>query len=901
MVVAVEALLTPEILRPARYLGNELGAVHKPWESAIVRWSLTYPEVYEVGASNLGHIILYSILNAQPRQLCDRAYLPAPDLAAKLRATRTPLFAVESRRSLTDFDILGFSLSYELGATNILEMLDLAGIPLAWRDRAEGAYPLIFAGGQTATSNPEPYADFFDFIALGDGEELLPEIGLVLEEGKIAGLSRESLLLDLAQVPGVYVPRFYDMAEDGAVYPNRPDVPTRILRRVADPIPAYSIGLVPYVETVHDRLVIEIRRGCTRGCRFCQPGMLTRPARDVEPESIVESIEQGMRATGYNEFSLLSLSCSDYLALPAVGMEIKNRLKNENISLSLPSQRVDRFDENIAHILGGTRQGSLTFAPEAGTQRMRDIINKGLTNEELLRGVKTAFDQGWDKIKLYFMIGLPGETDVDVLGIAETIHWLRRECSQRGRKRLDFNITISNFTPKPHTPFQWHSVSTAEFKRKQSLLREAFRSLRGLKVNFTDVRISAMEDFVGRGDRRLSSVVRRAWELGAGMDAWWESLDKAFNAWTQAIDESHLTWKYRQVENGEWNLFENSESALEAEVISPRAADYPQRGTDHRSSPSSLDSPLPWDFIDTGIHKQWLKEDLQRALEAATVPDCSFERCSHCGVCGVDFGHNIVVAPLPIPEFVGQFEPDQRRSQRLRVWLGKTGEMALVSHLDLMRLFDRAIRRASIPITFTGGFHPNPRIIPANALPLGTTSSGEIVDFELTEAIEPALFQAKLAAQLPADMPIYRVEAVSMKAPASAQILEKAEYLITVDVADQAGGDRPQISTDQWQTWIQAIQAAEEIWLEQTTKSGKVHLINLRDRLFELELVENDPSWVTRSDRQTTLRYVGSCRNDGTMLRPDHLVYMLEQTAQQELCLLQIHRNQLLLAETENI
>ncbi len=894
MAVAVEALLTPEILRPARYLGNELGAVHKPWESAIVRWSLTYPEVYEVGASNLGHIILYSILNAQPRQLCDRAYLPAPDLAAKLRATQTPLFAVESRRSLLDFDILGFSLSYELGATNILEMLDLAGIPLTWRDRADGTYPLVFAGGQTATSNPEPYADFFDFIALGDGEELLPEIGLVLEEGKVAGLNREALLLDLAQVPGVYVPRFYDMAEDGSVHPNRPGVPTRILRRVSDPIPAYSIGLVPYVETVHDRLVIEIRRGCTRGCRFCQPGMLTRPARDVEPESVIDSIEQGMRATGYNEFSLLSLSCSDYLALPAVGMEIKNRLKDENISLSLPSQRVDRFDENIAHILGGTRQGSLTFAPEAGTQRMRDIINKGLTNEELLRGVKTAFDQGWDKIKLYFMIGLPGETDVDVLGIAETIHWLRRECSQRGRKRLDFNITISNFTPKPHTPFQWHSVSTVEFKRKQGLLREAFRSLRGLKVNFTDVRISAMEDFVGRGDRRLSSVVRRAWELGAGMDAWWESLDKAFGAWTQAIDESHLTWKYRQVENGEWNLFENSDS--ETREFENCNLETREEGL---LPPSSLDAPLPWDFIDTGINKQWLKEDLQRALEAATVPDCSFEGCSHCGVCGVGFGHNVVVPPLPIPEFVGQFEPDQRRSQRLRVWMGKMGEMALVSHLDLMRLLDRAIRRASIPITFTGGFHPSPRIIPANALPLGTTSSGEIVDFELTEAIEPALFQAKLAAQLPPDMPIYRVKAVSIKAPASAQILEKAEYLITVDVVDQTDRidqtvvDRPQISTDDWQTWIKAIQAADEIWFEQTTKSGKVQMINLRDRLFELEMVE--------SDRQTTVRYVGSCRNDGTMLRPDHLVYMLEQAAQKELRLLRIHRNHLLLAETDKI
>jgi radical SAM family uncharacterized protein len=465
--VAVDQLLTPEISRPARYLGNELGAVHKAWEAATVRWVLTYPEVYEVGASNLGHIILYSILNVQPRQLCDRAYLPAADLSQQLRATQTPLFAVESKRSLTDFDILGFSLSYELGATNILEMLDLAGIPLTWKERnaigvwnvEQGSYPLIFAGGQTATSNPEPYADFLDFVALGDGEELLPEIGLILEQGKLAGLSREELLLDLAQVPGVYVPRFYDMAADGSVVPNRSDVPERVLRRVATPIPAYSIGLVPYVETVHDRLTIEIRRGCTRGCRFCQPGMLTRPARDVEPAQVVEAIEQGMRATGYNEFSLLSLSCSDYLALPAVGVEIKNRLKDDNISLSLPSQRVDRFDENIANILGGTRQGGLTFAPEAGTQRMRDIINKGLNNEELLRGVKTAFEQGWDKVKLYFMIGLPGETDEDVLGIAETMRWLQRECGSRGRKRMSFNVTISNFTPKPHTPFQWHSVS----------------------------------------------------------------------------------------------------------------------------------------------------------------------------------------------------------------------------------------------------------------------------------------------------------------------------------------------------------------------------------------------------------------------------------------------------------
>jgi radical SAM family uncharacterized protein/radical SAM-linked protein len=916
-VATLKSLLTADVARPARYLGNELGAIHKPWDEATVRWVLTYPEVYEVGASNLGHIILYSILNTQPRQLCDRAYLPAPDLAAKLRQLALPLFAVEAKRSLIEFDILGFSLSYELGATNVLEMLDLAGIPLTWPERqqahseawnvAEGSYPLIFAGGQTATSNPEPYADFFDFIALGDGEELLPEIGLVIEEGKAAGLSRQALLLDLAQVPGVYVPQFYDIATDGSVSPNRPDVPERVLRRVATPIPAYSIGLVPYVETVHDRLIIEIRRGCTRGCRFCQPGMLTRPARDVEPEQVVDSIEQGMRATGYNEFSLLSLSCSDYLALPAVGVEIKNRLKGENISLSLPSQRVDRFDENIAHILGGTRQSSLTFAPEAGTQRLRDIINKGLTNEELLRGIKTAHEQGWDRVKLYFMIGLPGETDADVLGIAETMRWLQRECFSKGRKRISFNVTISNFTPKPHTPFQWHSVSTAEFTRKQELLRQEFRTIRGIKANFTDVRISAMEDFVGRGDRRLAQVIHRAWQLGAGMDAWWESLDRAFAAWTEAIAELGLSWKYRQVESGEWNLFQ--------------AASPPDAGplTDPLSSgqrdASPFDLPLPWDHIDTGIDKQWLKTDLHRALEAATVPDCSFAGCSHCGVCGADFGHNIVEPALPIPAFAGQFEPNQERVQRLRVWFGKQGDMALISHLDLLRLFDRAVRRAAIPISFTGGFHPSPRIAPASALSLGITSRGEIVDFDLTESIDEVEFERRLAAQLPPQMPIYRVEILPLNTPSATQTLAQAEYWLAVRpavenegiTAPQAEQVAEQVNGLTWQSWIDRVMQAEQILVEQTTKSGKVRQVNLRERLFELQLLSIEqttamaeligPSLIG-SDLSSWvgLRYLGSCQSDGTVLRPEHVVEMLERVAGRELQLLRIHRQQLVLA-----
>ena len=671
--------------------------------------------------------------------------------------------------------------------------------------------------------------------------------------------TKEALLLKLAQVPGVYVPQFYQRLDNNAVVPLRPDVPKRILRRVATPRPAYSIGLVPYVQTIHDRLTIEIRRGCTRGCRFCQPGMLTRPARDVEPEQVVNAIEKGIQETGYNEFSLLSLSCSDYLALPALGIEIRNRLQDYNISLSLPSQRVDRFDENIAHIIGGNRQGSLTFAPEAGTQRLRDVINKGLTNEELLRGIKTAVDQGWDKVKLYFMIGLPGETDEDVIGIVETVRWLRKSCLRPKRKPLEFNLTISNFTPKPHTPFQWHSVSTREFIRKQELLKAEFKGMRGVKVNYTDVRLSAMEDFVGRGDRRLASVIKRAWELGAGMDAWWENLAQAYGAWEQAIQEAGLTWQYRRIEQGEWSFGDQPE-----QVENP------------------YDLPLPWDHLDTGIDKRWLQKDLQKALDAATVPDCSFDGCSACGVCGPEFGHNVIVPPPPIPAFQGEFKPNTERVQRLRVTFGKVGSMALVSHLDLVRLFDRLVRRAALPIAFTGGFHPKPRMAIANALPLGASSSGELMDFELTQRLSLEEFTERLTAVCPPELPIYQVTEIDLKAPSASALLAWADYQIQV----QSDTLYP---VSQWQDWVQQILASQEILLHKRTKSGKPKTINLREQLFALTL-EN------LGDQPTdfvTLQYRGSCRNDGTLLQPEHIIYLLEQVAHQKFQLKKTHRQQM--------
>ncbi|KGG15835.1 MULTISPECIES: TIGR03960 family B12-binding radical SAM protein [unclassified Prochlorococcus] len=869
-----EKLIDVNIHKPAQYMGHELGTEQRNWDSSNVRWVLSYPELYEVGASNLGHIILYSILNSIPNQVCDRAYLPEPDLANHLKKNSIGLFGVESRCQLKNFDVLGFSLSYELGATNILEMLDLSHIDIYAKDRADlpltdpNSIPLVFAGGPTATSNPEPYADFFDFFALGDGEELLPEIGLVISKSKELQAKRSETLRSLAEIPGVYVPSLYQPSRDFlSLKPLTSNVPERIIRRVATPIPYYSLGLVPNVETVHDRLTVEIRRGCTRGCRFCQPGMLTRPARDVEPEEVIAAVEKGVQETGYSDFSLLSLSCSDYLSLPTVGIELRNRLADKNITLQLPSQRVDRFDDNIAHILGGNRQAGLTFAPEAGSQRLRDIVNKGLTDAELLHGIRKAMEHGYKKIKLYFMIGLPGEEDMDIKGIARTCKWIQEECKE-DFGRLKLNITISNFTPKPHTPFQWHSVSTKELTRRQKILKDEFIQLRlkNIKANYTDVRISAIEDFLGRGDRRLAPVIESAWKRGAGMDAWFESQDRAYKAWSEAISEAGLFGHFRKLEMGNWGTTQTLQKNDLMHLCS---------------------QPLPWDHIDTGIDKAWLRKDLQKALSEKTVPDCSFNSCSSCGVCGPELGHNQIITSSPIPIQNKTKPPHTTKQCRIRVQFSKTSPMHLISHLDLIRLLERSLRRSDLPISYTGGFHALPRLQLALALPLGIEGLGEWMDMDFFQEIQPSSLKEQLQKCLPKGIHLIKASKIAINKKSLSQQLIQANWSFNLE-----SQTNEKYTFHQWNDSLESILNAESlIWVD-TDKKGRHRERDLKSQLKSLRLINGnnaEPLEAMSIELQALISPIGQS------IKPMHIQYWIAKSLGQDLAIKNIKREELIL------
>ncbi len=605
----VEPLLS-HVERPARYIDSEFGAVHR--DDASYRVALLYPDTYELGMANQAIAILYDRLNAVDDVAAERAFVPAADMAAALRQSGTPLLTLESALPVSSCDLFGITLPYELTCTNVLEALDLAGIPLHAADRAD-ADPLVIGGGPCAF-DPEPLAEFFDAFLIGEGEEAVLDIVASHRASKAEGLDRAGTLLALAVVPGVYVPSLYEPATDSSFARPRAGtgVPPIVLKRVLrdlDAVRSPASPIVPFMDVVHDRATVEVLRGCTRGCRFCQAGMVYRPVRERSADSIVRDALGQLRCTGHEELSLTSLSTTDHSQIEEVLRRLGSALRGRAVTIGLPSLRVDAFGVAMARLVGEGARGGLTFAPEAGTQRMRDVVNKNVTEDDLVATVRTAFEGGWRRLKLYFMLGLPTETDDDIRGIGtlvEKVLAVAREATppaQRGGMRIA--VSVSTFVPKAHTPFQWEPQLTLdEVRHRQQVLRESMPR-KGVELHWHDAEVSFVEGALARGGRELSPVIEHAWRAGGGFDAWTERF--SLRRWLEAF---------------------------EAAGIDPVALG---------SSPRVVGAPLPWSHISTGVSEDYLALERERALAGTPTTDCTFDGCTDCGACP-ELGVDVILA-----------------------------------------------------------------------------------------------------------------------------------------------------------------------------------------------------------------------------------------------------------------
>jgi radical SAM family uncharacterized protein/radical SAM-linked protein len=787
--------ILPLVEKPSRYLGTEINSVKKNHPAVALRFALAFPDLYEIGSSHFGLQILYSILNQEKEIAAERVFAPGLDMADFLRSRGLPLFSLESRLPLNQFDIIGFSLLYELNFTNIIGMLDLGGIPFLASARTS-LHPVIIAGGP-CTCNPEPVAELFDAIVVGDGEAVVLEMArswLKWKQTRTGG-NRKKLLEVWGQIPGVYIPSFFtpEYTPEGLqLLKSRPTgYDARVVRAVvptmaAAPFPEAPI--LPYGKPVHDRLRLEVARGCTRGCRFCQAGIIYRPVRERAPEDLMKLSATALAATGHEDLSLLSLSTGDYGCLSALLQKMMVKCEAEKTAVSFPSLRIGTLTPELMTLVKRVRKTGFTLAVEAGSQRLRNVINKNITEDAIFETVAQAFKHGWQVIKLYFMIGLPTETEEDLAAIVGLVHKLRNIKILRGG-RAKINVSVATFIPKAHTPFQWFGqISLEESKRKIFWLQNQLR-LGGVHFKWQDPEVSLLEGLWARGDRKLTRLLLDAYGKGCQFDAWSDHF--RFDRWREAIQDTGIDLGF-----------------------------YIHRDRDP-------DEALPWDHIQTRVSKEFLKREWQKALSGELTPDCRSGSCSQCGAC--DFN---TIFPRVFKECrLNSGDPpavvSSDETETFEVTYSKTDDARFFGHLEMAAIFTRAIRRARIPVKYSQGFHPLPKVSFQDPLPVGMESEAETFHISVAPGIAPGALKRALNAQLPSGLAIQNCKAIP-HAKRMGKPSARVEYQVVLkDGVFEAAH-------------LEEFKRAKNFVFSRQTRKGAVEEIDLKNIVDDLRL--RDPA-----------------------------------------------------------